>query len=51
MSVYADNEAAIGLYRKFGFDTEGLFREYAVRDGALVDALSMVRLRRLLKAG
>lgn len=51
LSVYADNEAAIALYRKFGFDTEGLFREYAVRDGALVDALSMARLRRLLKAG
>ncbi|TVT85980.1 GNAT family N-acetyltransferase [Pseudomonas sp. H3(2019)] len=50
LSVYADNEAAIGLYRKFGFDTEGLFREYAVRDGVLVDALSMARLRRLLKA-
>ena len=50
LSVYADNEAAIALYRKFGFDSEGLFREYAVRDGVLVDALSMARLRRLLKA-
>ncbi|EXF94086.1 hypothetical protein HK44_004755 [Pseudomonas fluorescens HK44] len=40
----------IALYRKFGFDTEGVFREYAVRDGLLVDALSMARLRRLLKA-
>lgn len=46
LSVYADNEAAIGLYRKFGFDTEGLLRDYAVRDGGLVDALSMARLRR-----
>ena len=48
LSVYADNEAAIGLYRKFGFETEGLFRDYAVRDGRLVDTLSMARLRRTL---
>ncbi|UDI95335.1 GNAT family N-acetyltransferase [Pseudomonas sp. IAC-BECa141] len=45
LSVYADNEAAIGLYRKFGFETEGLFRDYAVRDGQWVDTLSMARLR------
>jgi putative acetyltransferase len=50
LSVYADNEAAIGLYRKFGFETEGLFRDYAVRDGVLVDTLSMARLRRPPKA-
>lgn len=46
LSVYNDNEAAIGLYRKFGFETEGLFRDYAVRDGVWVDTLSMARLRR-----
>ncbi|WP_448110957.1 GNAT family N-acetyltransferase [Pseudomonas lini] len=50
LTVYADNEAAIGLYKKFGFETEGLFRDYAVRDGRLVDTLSMARLRRTLKA-
>ncbi|WLG93074.1 GNAT family N-acetyltransferase [Pseudomonas cucumis] len=49
LSVYADNEAAIGLYQKFGFETEGLFRDYAVRDGRLVDTLSMARLRRASK--
>ena len=51
LSVYADNESAIGLYRKFGFETEGLFRDYAVRDGVWVDTLSMARLRRPPKAG
>ncbi|MGF6330385.1 putative acetyltransferase [Pseudomonas sp. BS3782 TE3695] len=50
LSVYADNEAAISLYRKFGFETEGLFRDYAVRDGRLVDTLSMARLRRTPEA-
>jgi len=50
LTVYADNEAAIGLYRKFGFETEGLFRDYAVRDGQWVDTLSMARLRGPSKA-
>lgn len=45
LTVYADNEAAIGLYRKFGFEAEGLLRDYAVRDGQWVDTLSMARLR------
>ncbi len=46
LTVYADNQAAIGLYRKFGFETEGQLRDYAVRDGGYVDVLSMARLRR-----
>lgn len=45
LTVYADNEAAIALYRKFGFEAEGLLRDYAVRDGQWVDTLSMARLR------
>lgn len=45
LTVYADNEAAIGLYQKFGFETEGRLRQYAIRDGMMVDALTMSRLR------
>jgi putative acetyltransferase len=44
--VYADNEAAHRLYHKFGFETEGRLRDYAVRDGAFVDTLTMARIRK-----
>ncbi len=43
LTVYADNEAAQHLYRSFGFELEGRFRGYALRDGVFVDALSMAR--------
>ncbi|MFO2464291.1 GNAT family N-acetyltransferase [Pseudomonas sp. 15FMM2] len=45
LTVYVDNEPAQALYRKFGFKTEGRLRDYAVRDGMFVDALTMARLR------
>jgi len=44
LSVYVDNAGAIALYRKFGFETEGRHRGYALRDGRYVDALTMARL-------
>ena len=44
LTVYVDNAAAIALYRKFGFEIEGRYRGYALRDGALVDAFAMARL-------
>lgn len=46
LSVYTDNQPAIALYRKFGFEVEGQLREFAVRDGVYADVLSMARLRR-----
>ena len=39
-----DVRAAIGLYRKFGFETEGRHRGFALRDGRYVDAFAMARL-------
>ena len=44
LTVYADNAAAIALYRKFGFEIEGRHRGYAMRDGRYVDAFAMARI-------
>jgi L-phenylalanine/L-methionine N-acetyltransferase len=44
LSVYVDNERAIALYRRFGFEVEGRHRGYVLRDGAFVDAFAMARL-------
>ena len=44
LQVHADNDRAIALYRKFGFELEGTHRAYAIRDGVYVDSLSMARL-------
>ncbi|THK37415.1 GNAT family N-acetyltransferase [Ensifer sp. MPMI2T] len=45
LTVFTDNEAAIGLYRQAGFVTEGVLKSWALRDGALADVLVMARLR------
>ncbi|RME41865.1 MAG: GNAT family N-acetyltransferase, partial [Caldilineae bacterium] len=45
LTVYTDNEPAIRLYRKFGFEVEGTHRAYAFRDGVYVDTLAMARVR------
>ena len=45
LEVYTDNEAAIGLYKKFGFVIEGTLVRFAYRDGQFVDAYAMARLR------
>jgi putative acetyltransferase len=44
LEVFTDNEAALRLYRRFGFEIEGTKRRYALRDGAWVDAHLMARL-------
>ncbi|ARQ10920.1 GCN5-related N-acetyltransferase protein [Rhizobium etli] len=45
LTVYTDNDAAIGLYEKFGFEREGLLRAFGFRSGEYVDAYTMARLR------
>lgn len=45
LTVFSDNAAAIALYRKFGFATEGEHKAFALRAGQYVDALAMARLR------
>ena len=47
LRVFAANEAALGLYRKFGFEVEGTHRRFALRAGEYADALVMARLKRL----
>ena len=44
LTVFTDNESAIALYRKFGFEIEGTLRKYAFRDGEF-DAFAMARIR------
>jgi putative acetyltransferase len=45
LTVYTDNQPAVRLYRKFGFETEGTLRGYAFRDGRLVDVYHMARVK------
>ena len=44
LTVHADNERALALYRKFGFEIEGTHRAYALRNGVYVDTHSMARI-------
>lgn len=45
LTVFTDNDRAIALYRRHGFEMEGTMRAYALRDGQLVDVHQMARLR------
>lgn len=45
LEVYSDNEPAIQLYERFGFEREGVLRQHAFRDGRYVDSIMMARLR------
>lgn len=45
LEVYTDNEPAIRLYERHGFEREGTLRSYAFRDGKYADAYLMARVR------
>ena len=45
LAVLTGNAAAIALYRRFGFEVEGLCRRYVVLDGVAHDAHLMSKLR------
>jgi len=45
LEVFTDNEAAIRVYKKFGFTIEGTLIRFAYRDGQYVDTYYMARLR------
>jgi putative acetyltransferase len=43
--VYPDNEPALRLYRRFGFQEEGRLAQVAIVDGTYVDAVAMAHIR------
>jgi putative acetyltransferase len=45
LTVFTDNERAIALYRKHGFEVEGTHKAYALRAGTWADVYSMARIR------
>jgi putative acetyltransferase len=45
LEVYTDNEPALRLYEKFGFEIEGTLRQHAFRNGEYVDSYFMARVR------
>ncbi|HRQ66053.1 MAG TPA: GNAT family N-acetyltransferase [Xanthomonadaceae bacterium] len=44
LETYTGNDAAIALFRKFGFEVEGTAKAYALRAGAYADVHLMARL-------
>jgi L-phenylalanine/L-methionine N-acetyltransferase len=44
LTVFSDNARAIALYRRFGFEEEGLLRGFAMREGVYADVVAMARL-------
>lgn len=47
LDVYTDNEGAIRLYERLGFEREGVLRAAAIRNGKYADLVMMSRIRNL----
>jgi len=45
LTVFVDNKRALALYRKFGFEVEGTYRAYALRNGRFTDSYAMARIK------
>ncbi|WP_447088321.1 MULTISPECIES: N-acetyltransferase [Enterobacter] len=45
LTVFADNPAAVALYKNFGFEIEGTGKKFALRNGEHVDAYYMARMK------
>ena len=45
LTVFAGNDRAIALYEKFGFEMEGTYKAYALRNGRYTDSYAMARLK------
>ncbi|WP_437890989.1 N-acetyltransferase [Phytobacter sp. V91] len=45
LTVFVDNASALALYRKFGFETEGIGKQFALRNGEYIDACFMARIK------
>jgi putative acetyltransferase len=46
LTVFSDNDPAIKLYRRFGFEIEGRHRDFVRRGEGFIDALTMAKLYR-----
>ncbi|MEE2025226.1 MULTISPECIES: GNAT family N-acetyltransferase [Alkalimonas] len=44
LQVYSNNEAAVALYERFGFEVEAELSDYAFQYGAYVSVLQMARI-------
>ncbi len=45
LTVFVNNQRAVGLYEKFGFVREGVLTKYAFTNGEYQDVYSMARIR------
>ena len=45
LTVFIDNERAIGLYKRFGFNIEGTMEKAGIRSGEYVDNYMMARIK------